>query len=233
MKQRDGANMLTSLLSRSRSALAGLGVVTLTGNIVRDVAQLWNRLKLNPLDSFLSLMAFVASMVPVMELVLKVTGRGGSGDGSEELLPVVASGARAFMTGSQPMRAVTCLLVGWSVGWTWAMIAALLTRRQHERATSIALAAAALSGVMLSAWAMTFLMDDGIRKILQFSISMTMILTTASVALAVLAAKTKFRLTYETSLAVIEKRAFALALFAAAAAALSLTMFISQLAGAR
>lgn len=204
-------------------------------NVLDEIRELWGRFEATPLQAMGGLLAFSATIIPLVETL---TGRARDGDNtrhqaSDGLISTLFSWLVTVMTSSVPMRLVTCLLISGCIGWTWSSFVVWLTRSAQEGRKFFALVLATFFGFLVSAWTISSLRPGNVPVEGDFPLITTVAITTVCIALSVLTARVRFRLTHETSMPVIERRAHALALFAFSATAITLVTFINNLAGAK
>jgi hypothetical protein len=196
---------------------------TLMENVAGDIGRYWRHLVETPIQAIVGFVAFLASITSIIEMLTKDSDSRSSGSGS------MLDGIEALLSASVPMKVLTSLVFSCSIGWTCAVVSSWLTSRKNDGSTVVAVALAIFSGAFVSAWSTSFLLKTDINRV-GLQTDMTLILVTFCICAATLVAKTKYRLTHESALDVIEQRATTLVLFTLAAVGVTLVSLADVIA---
>lgn len=202
-------------------------------NVSAELADFWRRLAEAPVKVLLGMLAFVATIVPLVEAIAKLfgwdSGGGGGYSGSYNGSGSTLGGLLSFLTSTTPLTFVTCMVVCCSIGWSWALLTTWLTSaRNRGRFGVLTIVVSAFLGLLLSSWCMTSLFRERAGDV-GFADSLALLLTTMAIGAAVFLGKAKFVSMHETDPFIIGRRASALAVFTLSAVMLAVVATVDRL----
>lgn len=197
-----------------------LKLSSLPRNLIGDAERIWNLVIKSPFQAVGGMVSFLAAAVSLLDALEKAFGWGdggssaaGSPGGSRS---GILDGLLAIPTGTLLAYAIAASSIGWSI----ATLTSWLTKSRNDALNALGYVIAAVAGLLLSFVSQNFLISNTSGG--AFEPDIGLLITVAGIAAAVMLAKTCYRVTRETALPVIEKRALTLMIFTVCAAASTL-----------